>query len=975
MFGRSTSGFGGFSGASGNTTSPFGAAAPANTSPFGQNTAANNTGFGNSSGGVFGNNAAATTGSAFGANTGSTFGNNGSSFGAGSSAFGNTNNNSMFGANNAQNNTTLSPFGAAAAPASNFGTSAAPNLFGAASKPFGSSFGTPQNNSISPFGGAQASNTAFGGADANTNNGTATKPFTPFSEKDTLGTSYFQNISSMPEYKNFSFEELRLKDYEQNRRYGTGNTGASSFGAPASTGFSFGGAANNTAATGSAFGAPATGSAFGATPSAFGQAPASGFGLTSAFGANNATSGVFGQTGNTTSPFGASAAAPATSAFGAPATGTSAFGSGTSAFGALKPAGFGSAFGASNTNSAFGATNNQSTFGGSAFGGNNTASAPFGALTTNTGFGANNATSSPFGAANNTSNTGGLFGAANNNTSSAFGANNNNTSAFGAPATNNASGGLFGGSSTFGKPAAQGGLFGANNNTQLSGLGTNTNGLFGQSNTNNTNTGGLFGASTQNNNAGGGLFGAAQNNNASGGLFGATQNNTANTSGGLFGAKPAGTTGGLFGGSTGSNPTAFGATQNNTGGLFGSKPAATTGGGLFGLNNSTQAQSGGLFGLNNTAGTTGGLFGGSNTNSNTAGGNNSSLLGKPATTFGLGGLFGGNTNNTATSANGNTGGLFGGGIGQQQQQQQQQQNGQQLLVNISGQNPYGNNSLFQGISTQNNSQSNNAPLAVAVNPPVKKKLTLGSAHRVAPLFEQLRKVTPVNSVRATFTGEAKKTESIFSSDVDKAIMASDIFAPKTDFRKLVVNGSKSSTGLLAYTEEANKPLQVSFTVDKIETSVPLVEYDASPVEEADDDGYWTSPPLSELKKKSLSQLRSIENFTVGRKFYGVVKFTKPVDLSAFNLDDICGNVVVFGSKNVILYPEDDKPQVGEGLNMPAEVTLEGCYPVNKKTKLAILDPKDEVVKKHIAKLKLLPDMTFKAYEPTSGNWTFSFDHV
>ncbi|KAM9889712.1 hypothetical protein OXX69_012761, partial [Metschnikowia pulcherrima] len=112
-----------------------------------------------------------------------------------------------------------SPFGGAAAGNSGgFGASNSTGFGGA--KPFGNSFGTPQNNSVTPFGGAAAGSTAFGAAsDPNANNGTAAKPFTPFTEKDASGTNFYQNVSSMPEYKNFSFEELRLKDYEQNRRF------------------------------------------------------------------------------------------------------------------------------------------------------------------------------------------------------------------------------------------------------------------------------------------------------------------------------------------------------------------------------------------------------------------------------------------------------------------------------------------------------------------------------------------------------------------------------------------------------------------------------------------------------------------------------------------------------------------------------------------------------------------------------------
>jgi len=890
-----------------------------------------------------------------------------------------------------QANTSSSPFGnnTTAASGGAFGSSSTGGgIFGSsAQKPFGSSFGTPQNTNTSPFGATTQPGGAFGSAgDPNTNNGTAVKPFTPFSEKDTSGTNFYQSVSAMPDYKNFSVEELRLKDYEQGRRYGNGTAAnTSGFGAPATSGFSFG-ANNNAANTNatSAFGA-SNNNAFGGTGSAFGASnnnTGSAFG--SAFGANNTatnTGGIFGQSNTNSSPFGANntASNAASGGFG------SAFGSTNSAFGANKPSAFGSAFGGS-TNTGFGATNNTNTglsaFGGgfgsnsSPFGQNNNNSAAtnaFGTTTNNN----NNNNSSPFGGANNTStNAGGLFGS--NNNTGAFGSNNTN-SAFGANTNNNASGGLFGLNSTFGKPAASGGLLG-NNNNQSTAFGANTNnntggGLFGSaSNTNNNTGGGLFGSNNQNNNSGG-LFGANNNtqNNTSGGLFGSTaQNNNNNTGGGLFGAKPA--TGGLFGGSnsgnTGAN-TSFGATQNTgtSGGLFGSKPAGTTGG-LFGSNNTATntGSAGGLFGNNNAGQSTGGGLFGNNTQ-NTSTGTTGGLFGKPATNnLGQsGGLFGNNnaTANTNTSAN-NGGGLFGG---------QPQQNGQQSIVNINALNPYGDNQLFNAL-TKSIQETGTVPTAVAVDSQRKKKVSLASAHKAAPLFGPSRVVTPpVSTPKFEIQPTINSTKQTpFTVEVDRAILSSDIFSPKSDFRKLVVNGSSEpSSSLIAYDAPKESPTRVSFDVAKKEIEPAVLE--SKPENEVDEDGYWTLPPLSELRKKSLGELRKIENFTIGRKHYGELRFLKPVDLSGFNLDEICGNIVEFSSRNVVVYPDDNQPKEGEGLNIPAEVTLEGCYPINKKTKLAILDPKDEIVKKHIEKLKSLKEMKFKNYDPNTGSWTFTFDHV
>ncbi|CAL9733533.1 nucleoporin Nup49p/NSP49 [Monosporozyma servazzii] len=188
-----------------------------------------------------------------------------------------------------------------------------------------------------------------------------------------------------------------------------------------------------------------------------------------------------------------------------------------------------------------------------------------------------------------------------------FGANNNNN--------NNTGGGLFGAKPATNAPT--GGLFGAQNNNAAS-----NGGLFGSNNTTNSNsTAGttLFGSnnntSTNGTNTTGGLFGAKPATTTTGGLFGASNNSTNSTGGGLFGAKPAApTTGGLFGTQSSAPATSgglFGNNNNNNntanitgGGLFGAKPAGTTGG-LFGANSNTT--SGGLFGGNSNA-TTGGLF-------------------------------------------------------------------------------------------------------------------------------------------------------------------------------------------------------------------------------------------------------------------------------------------------------------------------------------------------------------------------------
>ncbi|KAL8871264.1 MAG: hypothetical protein Q9174_002867, partial [Haloplaca sp. 1 TL-2023] len=657
---NTSGGFGGFGATNSNTSTPFGGS----TGGFGANTS--------SGGGLFGGNASASGNTGFGGFGGGSSNTGGGLFGGG--------NKPAFGAQ--QPTTGSSLFGG--------GTSS----FGASNTQTASGFGAPASTAL--------------GAPIPECQGTGSTPFQAFTEKEGSGnqTNHYQSVAFMQPYKNYSFEELRLADYNQGRRYGNGSGQAGAFGT--STGFG-------------GFGGQSTGSGFG----------------------NNNTqgSGLFGQA-NTAAPFGGGQTA--TTGFGSNTTG-GLFGS--------KPSG------------GFGATSSQPTTGG-LFGSSNQ-STGFGAQNNTTGgFGQSNQSGGLFGNNNNNNNqqkSGFSFGQNSNNTTGGFGSSGN--TGFGANNNSNTGGGLFGsnsGSTPFGggqqqQPASNPfGGFGSNQQNQTQnntgsafggGFGNNdqqkAGGLFGNTNTSNTG-GGLFGNNNQNN---------QQNSSTGGGLFGAANNSQTGGSS-LFGAKPAAPGGGLFGSNTTTN------TGNTGGGLFGNNNnnQQTQGGGLFGsTNNQQQQKPGGLFG-----GGSGGnsLFGGNNNTNNQQQQGGSSLFGNTGANNQQqqsGGLFGASNNNTSSLFNNS----------QQQAQQQQVPNPlqapQAYTASIFDANPYGNRSIFDGLPPP--PQQYTGPVATPIGQKNKaNKSAILPQYRINPQVAS-RFVTPQKRPGYGFTYSTYGTPSSASSNV------------------------------------------------------------------------------------------------------------------------------------------------------------------------------------------------------------------
>ncbi|WVQ78080.1 hypothetical protein IAT38_000161 [Cryptococcus sp. DSM 104549] len=801
---------------------------------------------------------------------------------------------------------------------------------------------------------------------------------------------------------------------------GFGQPAATGFGQqPAATGFGQQPAATGFGApkpAGGLFGTttPAT-TGFGASTGAFGQnntnTGGSVFGqnqqqnTASPFGqANNNTGGsIFGQSQpqqNTGGLFGSNNANP--SPFGSaqnqqqPAAGTSSFG----AFGQQKPA--------------FGAT------GTTGFGTGSTGTTGFGqqpaqGTTGFGGFGQNQGQQQQPAAGGSLFGSGGAFGAAaaqpqQNTGTGLFGQTNQQqqqpaAGGFGAAKP----GGLFGSTTT---PAAGGTGFGGFGQAAAPAQPAGT-GLFGSTNNSTANTGGgLFGQTQPQQNA-------QQPAQTGGGLFGNT--GTGAAGGGLFGAKPAAPAGGGLFGST--QPAQQ---PGQTGSVFGNTGAAA-GGGLFGSTNSNaqpQQQTGGLFGAK-PAGT--GLFGATGGASTGTGlfGQQSQQQPQQQPQAGTGGLFGslGQSQPASTGLFGSTaaqpqqqstlgGGLFG-SLGQSTAQQPQQQS----LTASLDQNPYGNNPLFafNGQKLEFGSQNKKPAL-----PPL-----AASSYRLTPTTKskvgKLRGFgTPLSvSQSPARTGSPLSTSGILNSPaapdrykgLTDTALTPNAFVPRPNIKKLSVTpkvgggiGSsdqldsvlgksalRGSTGSVGPSASSPAPLLFNPPANgngnsarqQAEVGSPLQRPSSvappAPVagsEKAPKVGeYWCKPKLEKLRALPRHELQSLRGLTVGRRGYGEVTFLEPVDLSLYPLDDLFGRLILVEQSELSVYPEDypNKAQPGEGLNVPARIMLENVFATDKATKEWVRDPSDARFIKFVKRVKAIPDTEFVSYTD-DGTWTFKVEH-
>ncbi|KAL0994355.1 hypothetical protein UPYG_G00121060 [Umbra pygmaea] len=585
----------------------------------------------------------------------------------------------------------------------------------------------------------------------------------------------------------------------------------------------------------------------------------------------------------------------------------------------------------------------------------------------------------PFGQTTTTPNTGFSFG---------------NTNTLGQPQQTSTMGGLFGATAA----SQAGGLFGATaQTTPATGFGTGS-GLFGPTNTafGNVGTQSLFGNKT----AG----------------FGTTTTSAPSFGSGtsLFGNKPALTLG------TAPNASSFGFGPTNTGGsLFGNK---TTAGGLgtglgagFGAAVGTGQMS--LFGNNKTLGSNLGTMGAFGTQGFSSG--TSTLgFGSPQQPVAL-------TDPNAAAA--------------QQAVVQQQINA--LAYSPFGDSPLFRNPLSDPKKKEERLKPTNPAAQKALTTPTHYKLTPRPATRVRPkaltssgssksqLFDGLDDDEPSLTNGAFMPRKSIKKlvlknlngNSLYSSPVNRD--TEDLSSPpeyplnglsagldeEDDVREVVEGGVEDDLQINKfYTNPIAKPTPQPSLQDTIielnahrvgaggrnglEVSSEDVSVGEDSIQEEREEtvqyapphpagivlsrvGYYTIPPMDDLANMVDDQGECVvENFTVGRKGYGSVFFHGVVNVTGLNLDEI----VHLRRKEVIVYPDDKKkPEVGEGLNRRAEVTLDGVWPNDKTTCTQIKSPERLSEMNYEGRLENASrkqGARFLEYRPETGSWVFEVAH-
>ncbi|XP_019188865.1 PREDICTED: nuclear pore complex protein NUP98B-like isoform X2 [Ipomoea nil] len=162
---------------------------------------------------------------------------------------------------------------------------------------------------------------------------------------------------------------------------------------------------------------------------------------------------------------------------------------------------------------------------------------------------------------------------------------------------------------------------------------------------------------------------------------------------------------------------------------------------------------------------------------------------------------------------------------------------------------------------------------------------------------------------------------------------------------------------------------------QIDTCEDIIDVDGKMPKLKNDEDYYTEPSIQELaarEKEEPGFCHRVKDFVVGRRGFGAIKFTGETNVEGLELDAL----IQFNYHEVIVYMDDSKkPQVGEGLNKAAEVTLLNVKCINKKTGEEYKD--GHLVDKYknlLIRKSAEQGAEFVSYDPVKGEWKFKVKH-
>ncbi|KAF2073605.1 hypothetical protein CYY_005094 [Polysphondylium violaceum] len=139
------------------------------------------------------------------------------------------------------------------------------------------------------------------------------------------------------------------------------------------------------------------------------------------------------------------------------------------------------------------------------------------------------------------------------------------------------------------------------------------------------------------------------------------------------------------------------------------------------------------------------------------------------------------------------------------------------------------------------------------------------------------------------------------------------------------------------------------------------------------EGYTCKPSIKELSMMSDKELSKVHEFTIERAGHGSVKFFGDADIRGLDLD----NIVSIQDREISVYPDEHtKAPVGQGVNRPALVALERCWPTVKgKPNQYRKNPEDlNKYERALKKQAEVGEFKFVDYDQEKGVWRFTVEH-